>query len=71
MNYCRVTDAAASGISYAHGVKTKYEKLRGKFLWEGGKKKLTTAIMMTPWNIWFQVKLFVDQLCLLLYDKLA
>ncbi|XP_028158356.1 uncharacterized protein LOC114351371 [Ostrinia furnacalis] len=27
---------------------------RGRFLWEGRLRKITMAVMLTPWNLWFQ-----------------
>ncbi|KAJ0177120.1 hypothetical protein K1T71_007129 [Dendrolimus kikuchii] len=39
-----------------HEMKTRMGQYRGKCLWEGRLGKITRIVVLTPWNIWFQIR---------------
>ncbi|KAL0841121.1 hypothetical protein ABMA28_014878 [Loxostege sticticalis] len=50
-----VGTAATSGVSHLNIIPPgRHDKQHGKFLWEGRMRRYTMALMLTPWNMWFQ-----------------
>ncbi|KAG6445856.1 hypothetical protein O3G_MSEX004127 [Manduca sexta] len=49
------TTATSHAGSRHYLPKLKQDQLRGRFLWEGRIGRITRIVLLTPWNVWFQI----------------
>lgn len=52
------TNATAHSFNAQHDVKFDRYRLRGQRFFEGRLQKITNIVILSPWNMWWQVYIF-------------